>query len=144
MACVCEQSQQEQPKCNTRIDYSNIVLEGDRRLPFLVTLDTANSILNPLPGQNQRFCYTLTGIGQDTQEFIDLSHWVLSICPDITLDQIVPDSVTVVIGGIPQTVVIGENVELFIPPDTDPPSGCSGLKFDFDLDKVLDDQNSVG
>jgi hypothetical protein len=75
-------------------------------------------------------------------EFIDLSHWVLSICPSITLDQIT--NVEVTIGGVPQTVVIGENVELFIPPNTDPTTGCPGLKFDFEISKVQGAQDSVG
>lgn len=108
----------------------------------MVELDTSLSVLFPAPGQNQRFCYRLTGVGQDNPTFVDLSHWVLGMCPNIRLDQIT--NVTVTIGGVEQTVIIGENVELFVPPNTDPPTGCSGLKFDFELNKVLDGEDSVG
>lgn len=33
-------------------------------------------------------------------------------------------------------MIIGDNVEIFNPPNVDPPTGCPGLKFDFELDKV--------
>ncbi len=130
-----------QAQCDNRIDYSQVPV-GDRIIPFVVELDTNLSIQFPAPGQNQRFCYRLTGVGQDNSTFVDLSHWVLSICPNIRLDQIT--NVTVTIGGVEQTVIIGDNVELFVPPNTDPPTGCSGLKFDFELNKVLDGEDSVG
>lgn len=130
-----------QVACDNFIDYSEVVV-GDRIIPFTVELDTDLSILFPAPGQNQRFCYRLTGVGEDTATFINLSHWVLSICPNIRLDQIT--NVTVTIGGEEQTVIIGDNVVLFVPPDTDPTTGCPGLKFDFGLNKVLDGEDSVG
>lgn len=127
--------------CNTRIDYSTVII-GDRIIPFIVELDAALSNLTPGPGENQRFCYRLTGVGQNNSTYVSLSHWVLGICPHITLDQIT--NVTVTIDGEEQTVVIGDNVVLFVPPDTDPTTGCSGLKFDFGLSKVLDSEDSVG
>ncbi len=44
--------------------------------------------------------------------------------------------VTVVIDGKSQNVIWGENVELKTIQHPDPPTGCTGLKFDFPLDKV--------
>lgn len=93
-----------------------------------------------MPGQNQKFCYRITGIGQDTSEFIDLSHWVLSLCPEISKEEIV--NVTVEIGGVQQP--LDNNVQLFVPPNVDPPTGCPGLKFNFELNKVLNGTNSTG
>lgn len=127
--------------CDNRIDYSPIVI-GERILPYVFELDPDLSVLDPPEGQNQRFCYRVTGVGENISTFVSLSHWVLALCPSITLDQIT--NVEVTIGGIPQTVLIGDNVELFIPPQTDPTTGCSGLKFDFGLSKVLNDPGSVG
>lgn len=99
-------------------------------------MDTVASNLDPDQGENQRFCYNITGIGQDNSRFADLSHFVLSFCEDITEDQL--ENVTVIIDGVPQTVIIGENgnVEIFNPPDVDPPTGCPGIKFDFGLNKA--------
>lgn len=126
--------------CSNTIDYSTVIL-GERILPFVFELDTNLSILNPDLGQNQRFCYRVTGVGADNSTFVDLSHWVLSLCPNITRDQIT--NIEVSIGGIPQTIT-NENVELFIPPDADPTTGCPGLKFDFGLSKVLNGPGSTG
>lgn len=100
--------------CNTQIDYSQ-VMAGDRIIPFVLTLDLANSVLNPGPGENQRFCYIVTGTGADEPQFADLSHLVLGICEQITEDQIV--NITVTIDGVPQEVTFGEggNVELRTP-----------------------------
>lgn len=129
--------------CQIEIDYSTVPVQG-RVIPFTVELDLALSNLDPGPGENQRFCYRLTGVGEDDPDFIDLSHWVLSLCPEITADQIV--NVTVTIDGQPQDVEFGPdgNVTLFRPPAVDPPTGCSGLKFDFGLSKVEGAEDSVG
>lgn len=125
-------SQQEPLDCNLTVNYANV--PGDPILPFVFTLDVAASNLFPGPGENQRFCYNVVGVGEDNDDFRDLSHFVLGICEDITEEQL--ENVTVIIDGVEQTVVIGDNVEIFTPPDVDPPTGCSGLKFDFGLDKV--------
>ncbi|MGD0153011.1 MAG: hypothetical protein ABSC17_04500 [Thermacetogeniaceae bacterium] len=119
--------------CNESFDFSTIIVEG-RILPFLVQLDLAHSILNPGPGQNQRFCYTLTAKGADTSLYANLSHPVFSICSSIMTSQIV--NITVVIDGVPQPVTFPGNVQLFVPPNVDPPTGCPGLKFDFGLSKL--------
>lgn len=116
--------------CNVAIDYS---LVPDSALPFRVELDLENSNLTPSPGENQKFCYIVTGVGEDISELKDLSHWVLGICPDITEDDFVEDSVTVIINDVIQEVIWGENVELV---DPDPTTQCSGLKFDFPVNKV--------
>lgn len=116
--------------CNLEIDYTEV--GGDPILPFLIELDLVASDLEPAPGDNQRFCYNLTGVGEDTSDFADLSHFVLSICDEIPEEQIV--NVTVIIDGIEQDVT-DENVELLPPSNPDPETGCPGLKFDFGLDK---------
>jgi len=107
-------AQQQQLDCELTVDYSEV--EGDPILPFVFTLDLAASNLEPGPGENQRFCYNVVGVGEDNSDFADLSHFVID--------------------GVEQIVVICDNVEIFTPPDFDPPTGCSGLKFDFGLDKV--------
>ena len=115
--------------CNTKIDYS--ALPG-AVIPFTFELDLLNSNLDPAPGEFQKFCYIVTGVGADVPEQKDLSHWVLVICDEITEDQIIADSITVVINGEPQIVDFGVNVVL----QTDPTTGCTGLKFDFPLSKL--------
>lgn len=127
--------------CNMQIDYSKIIL-GERILPFIFELDMNLSLLDPVVGHNQRFCYRVTGVGENISTYVSLVHWVLSLCPNIKLDQIV--NIEVTIGEEKQTVIIGENVELLIPPDTDPATGCPGLKFDFPISKVLGGENSTG
>lgn len=125
-------AQQTPIDCDLSVDYSQ-VQSGDRILPFVFTLDVAASNLFPEPGENQRFCYNVEGIGEGGSVEADLSHFVLSICEDITEDQL--ENVTVVIDGVAQEVIIGDNVEIFTPPDTDPQTDCPGLKFDFGLEK---------
>lgn len=120
--------------CNFEIDYSTVI--GDRILPFVITLDLANSVLSPAAGQNQKFCYDVEAVGADNSRFADLSHLVLGICDQIPEDQI--KNITVIINGVEQDVEFGEggNVELKTPEHPDPPTGCTGLKFDFPLNKV--------
>lgn len=120
---------QRQTQCNLTIDYSK---ETGSALPFTVALDLTKSVLEPEEGENQKFCYTLTGVGTDSSEQKDLSHWVLGICKDITEEAFIQEGITVTIDGEPQQVVFGDNVELV---DPDPTTGCRGLKFDFGLDK---------
>lgn len=122
----------ENSTCSTSIDYSQV--QGERILPFRFTLNMEDSILNPGPGQKQRFCYDVDGVGQDTSLFADLSHFLLGICENITEEEIA--EITVVIDGIPQEVIFGDNVEIKTEEHPDPPTGCVGLKFDFPLDKV--------
>lgn len=126
----------QQIECELGIDYTDVEGPGDFSLPFAFELDLNASNLTPGPGENQRFCYNITGeapIGSGS-EFRDLSHFVFSICPGITEDQL--RNVTVFIDGVEQDVEIGDNVEIFNPPATDPPTGCPGLKFDFGLNKI--------
>lgn len=118
--------------CNTSIDYSQV--QGERILPFRFTLNMEDSILNPGPGQKQRFCYDVEGVGEDTSRFADLSHFLLGICENITEEDIA--EITVVVDGVPQEVKFGDNVEIRTEEKPDPPTGCVGLKFDFSLDKV--------
>ncbi len=136
-------SNSDELACQTQIDYSTVPVQ-DRFIPFRVELDLDLSNLTPGPGENQRFCYRLTGIGEDNNDFIDLSHWVLSLCEEITADEIV--NIAVTIDGESQPVSFGPdgNVTLFRPPAVDPPTGCSGLKFDFGLSKVEGAEDSIG
>ena len=60
--------------CLMEIDYSTII--GQRVLPFVIELDSENSNLEPAPGENQRFCYNITGVGLDLPLYADLSHLV--------------------------------------------------------------------
>lgn len=116
--------------CNTEINYGE--LPGDVVIPFKFTLDTVNSVLNPGPGVNQKFCYIITGVGEDTSASPDLSHFILGICDTIPENQIT--NITVIINGVNQPISFGEggNVQLIYP---DPPTGYSRLKFDFGLNK---------
>lgn len=118
--------------CSSQVDYSQVT--GERILPFVFTLNDEKSVLHPEPGQNQVFCYDVEGVGQDTSQFADLSHFLLGICSEITLEDIA--KVTVVVNGKEKEVKLGENVEIKTPEHPDNPTGCVGLKFDFPLDKV--------
>lgn len=123
---------QSNTNCSNVADYSQVA--GERILPFVFTLNTEDSILNPGENEKQRFCYDVQGVGQDTSRFADLSHFLLGICKDIRQEDIV--SVTVVVDGVPRQVKWGENVEIKTEDHPDNPTGCIGLKFDFGLDKV--------
>jgi len=118
-----------QQACNTTINYKDVTVD-DRILPFVIALDLQNSNLSPAPGENQRFCYTVTGVGTDTSIYADLSHLVLGICDQITADQIT----NITVNG--QVVQLGDKVELRTPENPDPPTGCAGLKFDYPVNKV--------
>lgn len=122
----------EKTVCMNQVDYAQV--QGERILPFVFTLDTEASVLNPGPGEKQKFCYVVEGMGQDEPRFADLSHFLLGICSAITAEDIA--AVTVVVDGVEQEVVFGENVEIKTAEKPDPPTGCVGLKFDFGLDKV--------
>ncbi|MDD6441863.1 MAG: hypothetical protein PUG71_07135 [bacterium] len=119
--------------CNQQVDYSSI--PGDRILPFVFTLNLDDSILYPSEGEYQKFCYDIIGVGQDTSQYADLSHFLLDICSTITQNDI--SEITVSINGDPQTIVWGENVEIKTEAIPDNPTGCTGLKLDFPLDKVI-------
>jgi len=106
-----------QQTCELLADYSAT------QVPVTVVYDEANSIPIPGPGQLQTFCYTVTQVSEP----FGLSHWVLVICPDITIDDL--GEVTVTIDGVAQTVIKGTNVVI----QTDPTTQCTGLKFDFGL-----------
>lgn len=113
--------------CTFEIDYSTVI--GDRILPFVITLDLANSVLCPAAGENQKFCYNVKGVGTDNSRFANLSHLVLGTCDQIPEDQI--KNITVILNGVEQEVDFGEggNVEMKT-------TGCTGLKFVFPLNKV--------
>lgn len=112
----------QQQTCENTADYSGT------NIPVTVTL-SEDSILEPVEGELQRFCYIVTQV----EEPIALSHWILGICPTITEEELA--NVTVTINEVEQDVVIGENVEIT---DNDPTTGCAGLKFDFGLEEAGD------
>jgi hypothetical protein len=115
---------QQNQACENLADYS------DTNIPVTVELDVANSILEPTDGQLQTFCYTMTQVAVPTA----LSHWLLGICPELTINDLT--NITVTINGMMQTVVTtGEepNVEIRTEENPDPTTGCTGLKFDFGL-----------
>lgn len=118
--------------CNNQIDYSQV--SGDKVLPFVFTLNLNQSVLYPEEGQKQKFCYDVQGVGQDTSNYADLSHFLLGICSSITQNDIA--GISVIINGEAQTAVWGENVEIKTSDKPDNPSGCVGLKFDFPLNKT--------
>lgn len=118
--------------CSKSVDYSKV--SGERILPFVFSLNEEDSVLNPTEGQNQKFCYDITGVGQDKPQFADLSHFLLGICKDIKQSDIT--SITVEIDGVLKEVVWGENVEIKTEENPDNKTGCTGLKFDFGLDKI--------
>lgn len=132
MSCSC--SQARIPACNLEIDYSTV--PGERILPFQISLNLDDSVLNPSVGQNQRFCYDIVAVGEDISLYADLSHLVLGICDEIPAEEIA--NITVVINDVPQEVVFGEggNVSLHTADMPDPLISCTGLKFDFPLNKV--------
>ena len=118
--------------CSGTADYSKVT--GDRILPFLFVLNEADSVLNPVEGELQKFCYDVTGVGQDDEIYDDLSHFVLGICKDTSSENIA--AISVIINGVTQDVVLGENVEILTEENPDPTTECAGIKFDFPLDKV--------
>jgi len=138
MSSCCSDKQ-----CDNKIDYSKIHIGNNARIiPYKIKLDLSRSRLNPGPGQNQRFCYSVTGVGFNNSSYQTLLYWILQINPNIKLSQI--KNVRVFIGGKRQLVKIGTNVKLYVPPNHDPNTGLSGLEFIFTLNKVCNDPNSKG
>lgn len=118
--------------CNHLVDYSSV--SGDPVLPFVISLNVEESVLEPSEGEYQKFCYDITGVGEDTSQYADLSHFLFGICSNITQNDIA--EILVIINGDSQTIIWGENVEIKTNEKPDPPTGCAGLKFDFPLDKM--------
>lgn len=117
--------------CNYQIDYSAV--PGEPVFPFVISLNTEDSVLNPQEGQKQRFCYEIQGVGQNTPRYADLSQFVFGICGSITRGDL--SDISVSVNGDPQNIVWGENVEIVLPGELDNPPGCSGLKFNFPVNK---------
>lgn len=128
------QHKSEQLPCSTRIDYSQAM--GERTLPFVFQLDLAASNLYPAPGENQRFCYNVTGVADGRCHFADLKYFVLGICDSIPEEQIA--NITVRINGMEQNVYFGRNgnVQLLTSQNPDRHTGCTGLKFDFGVNRA--------
>ncbi len=71
---------------NYRADYS--LVEGSA-LPFEFELDTEKSVLDPPEGKKQKFVYNVMAKGKDISSQKDLSYFILSISPSITLEDII-------------------------------------------------------
>ncbi len=117
--------------CNIMIDYSSV--PGSRVLPFEFSLDLNKSVLEPGPGQRQRFCYHVRAMGSDEFCYVNLSYFMIGLCEDVCADQL--GEITVTRNGMPEMVVLGDNVKLISSDAPDANTGCSGLKFCFPLDK---------
>lgn len=120
------------PSCNLQIDYSGMT--GERRLPFVISLNLEDSILTPSENEHQKFCYDIVGVGNDQPQDADLNHLLFGICPFIKEEDIVDLSVS--INDDPQTILWGENAEIKTAENPDQPTGCVGLKLDFPLNKI--------
>ena len=81
-----------QEQCNPEADYSGT------DVPVIVAV-APGTITDPGPGELQTFCYTVTQVSEP----FGLSHWLLGICPTITLDDIV--NISVFIDDEEQTVI---------------------------------------
>lgn len=96
-------------------------------LPYIIVLDESNSVLNPGPGQRQRFCYQVSAVGSGDGRNRPLTQVILGVDERLTLNDFY--NVSVAINGQQQTVIWGTNVEL-IPQN---PAGCAGLRLSFPL-----------
>ncbi len=121
-------------QCSVQIDYTNV--GEDKKLPFVIELDLENSVLAPVHGENQRFCYQITGVGEDIPLYSSLNYFILDLIGDIPEDHITNFSVT--IDGIEQDISYGAggNINLLFKNNPDPNIGHSGLRFDFGLNKA--------
>jgi hypothetical protein len=115
--------------CDYTADYS--LVAGERSFPYVISLNLNNSILSPQAGSHQTFCYDIEG-NATTSDSVSLSYFILGLCPNIGESDIA--SVAITLGGIPQTVIWGQNIVLKNISSPDPATGCSGLKVVFPLD----------
>ena len=122
----------ERFSCNIVIDYASV--PGSRILPYEFSLNLADSVLEPAPGQRQRFSYHVRANGSDEFRHVNLSYFIIGLCEEIDIDQL--GEITVTRNGMPEQVILGENVTLIPEDNPDSNTGCSGLKFHFPLDKV--------
>lgn len=114
--------------CAAYIDYATV--PAQRTLPFSFSLD---GVTETVQG-GQRFCYTVLGHGTGGSAEVDLSHFLFVTCDELTLSDLITAEVT--IDGQPMNVSIGDNVTVMTAQNPDPTTGCTGIKFDFGLDKV--------
>lgn len=116
-----------------QIDYTNV--GEDKKLPYVVELDLENSILAPVHGEHQRFCYQITGVGEDIPLYSELKQFVLDF-GDIPKDHIT--NISVKIDEEEQPVTFGEdgNVVVMQPNQTESAIQTHGLKFNFGCKKA--------
>lgn len=118
--------------CQCAGNYRNIPVIP-RNQPYAIVLDENASILNPAPGEKQRFCYQLTFNPQQPGAFVPLEYVVIGLGNDVTAEEF--DLLTVHINGVNQPVSWGTNA-LIVPMDAR--TGCSGLRLNFPLNNATD------
>ena len=123
----------EKQTCDIAINYSEII--GERVLPFMISLDLARSVIMPAPGQNQRFCYNVTGVGSKMNAEADLDYLIFGISGDI------PESlfanISVEVDGEPKQIFRGKRKRLSHNGGSFRPANrVLGLKFTFPLSKA--------
>lgn len=112
--------------CDLQADYSKENCFSET-LPFIIGVNPISSDWDPATGDPQRFCYQIMGVGECCPTDRDLDYFILDICDDITLDDIV--DVIVTVDNQQQTVELGINVRIV----QDPNTGSRGLLFNFPL-----------
>jgi len=119
--------------CSLAIDYSEIA--GKTILPFEISLNLEDSVIEPKSGENQRFSYIITGKGEVDPVYSDLDHITFGF-GNISADEIT--NITVIVDGVEQEINFSKdgNVMLLKNGEFDPADDCEGLKFDFGLDKT--------
>ena len=100
---------------------------------YIITLDSAESVLHPAEGQAQRFCYQVA-VNPNIEVFAPpLDYVILGIPGNITAADF--DSLTVMINGVNQPVSWGVNTFIVT---QDVGTICSGLKLVFPLTNATD------
>lgn len=111
-------------------DYSQVT--GGKILPFQVEFDTLRSVLNPDEGSYQKFSYTVTAKGGNSNAE-NLTGFILGIDQKITADQL--KNMSVIINGKNQDINFGTSGSNVRFANADASNGCSGLRFDFGLNR---------
>lgn len=121
-------------------DYSasthSLVSKG-KVLPFAIEIDREKSNLYPDSNENQRFCYSVTGLGTEHDKYTDLEYMILGISDQIMQNDI--DDISVTINGIDQDAGLGygECVKLTTGKNSGYMPDYPGLRFDTRLDKCF-------
>lgn len=96
---------QDYEEYRTEVDYS--LVEGNPILSFLIVLDETESILDPKPGERQRFCYSVSGVGWDDPLYADLEELAFLFDGAVPKDQFANLYVTV--DELDQNLLFGDD-----------------------------------